>query len=163
MREAIFIGPRDWVSRERTRWAERIDAFARDLRLSGSRLPAADPFFAAVGRGRHLIQQLKGLKEELRMAVGADSVRLWRHSTCTKAFSVVDSTSRCSKESPPTPAVPPSDSNDGRSRSPAWIRRGRRPRRRLRSRLLVDRINWESAAYNVLRPRFLRPRHRSGR
>src|SRR5687767_1657686 len=74
MREAIFIGSRDWVSGERTRWAERIDAFARDLRLSGSRLPAADPFFAAVGRGRHLLQQLKGLKEELRMAVGANSV-----------------------------------------------------------------------------------------
>jgi hypothetical protein len=74
MREAIFIGPRDWVCDERTRWAERIDAFASDLRLSGARAPAADPFFAVVGRGRHLIQQLKGLKEELRLGIGADAV-----------------------------------------------------------------------------------------
>ena len=74
MREAIFIGPRDWVSAERTRWAERLDAFARGLRLTGSRVPATDPFFAAAGRGRHLIQQLKGLKEELRLGIGSDTV-----------------------------------------------------------------------------------------
>lgn len=74
MREAIFIGPRDWIREERARWAERIDAFARDLGLSGSRAPAADPFFGGVGRGRHLIQQLKGLKEELRLDAGSDTV-----------------------------------------------------------------------------------------
>lgn len=74
MREAIFVGPGDWVWDERARWEARIDAFARDLDLAGARLPASDPFFTGVGRGRSLIQQLKGLKEELRLTAGSDTL-----------------------------------------------------------------------------------------
>lgn len=74
MREAIFIGPGDWVRNERARWAARIDAFARELDLAGARVPAADPFFTGAGRGRRLIQQLKGLKEELRLTAGSDTL-----------------------------------------------------------------------------------------
>jgi seryl-tRNA synthetase len=67
MREVVFIGPERWVADERARWASRAEAFARELGLSGTLAQATDPFFGAVGRGRSLIQQLKDLKQELRL------------------------------------------------------------------------------------------------
>jgi seryl-tRNA synthetase len=74
MREVIFLGQADWVSQERDRWAAKLEAFARDLRLSGSLEPASDPFFGAIGRGKRLLQQVKGLKYELRLDGGAGAL-----------------------------------------------------------------------------------------
>jgi seryl-tRNA synthetase len=70
MREVVFIGGEDWVAAERARWSSRIEGFARDLRLRGTIAAAADPFFGAIGRGRSLMQQLKGLKQELQLEAG---------------------------------------------------------------------------------------------
>jgi seryl-tRNA synthetase len=67
MREVIFLGPGGWVSDERDRWAARIERFARELGLAGRLEPASDPFFGATGRGKRLLQQVKGLKYELRL------------------------------------------------------------------------------------------------
>ena len=67
MREVIFAGPADWVSAQRDEWAQRVHAFATGLGLSASTEPATDPFFGDAGRGRRLLQQLKGLKLELRL------------------------------------------------------------------------------------------------
>jgi seryl-tRNA synthetase len=74
MREVMFLGHADWVREERDRWAATLDAFARDLGLSGNLEPASDPFFGAIGRGRRLLQQLKGLKYELRLDTGAGAL-----------------------------------------------------------------------------------------
>jgi seryl-tRNA synthetase len=71
MREVVFIGPDDWVAAERARWTSRIDGFARELGLTGTMVAAADPFFGTIGRGRSLIQQVKGLKQELRLDAGS--------------------------------------------------------------------------------------------
>lgn len=71
MREVVFIGPNDWVASERTRWTSRIHAFARGLGLTGTIAAAADPFFGTIGRGRSLIQQVKGLKQELQLETGS--------------------------------------------------------------------------------------------
>ena len=74
MREVIFIGPDPWVREERERWTARVSRFAAEIRLSGSTEAASDPFFTAAGRGRELIQRLKGLKDELRMPAGHEGV-----------------------------------------------------------------------------------------
>ena len=74
MREAIFIGPREWVRDERARWTSRVEALGRELRLTGACEPATDSFFSGVGRGRSLIQQLKGLKDELRLNAGPETL-----------------------------------------------------------------------------------------
>jgi seryl-tRNA synthetase len=70
MREVVFVGPADWVREERAQWSRRIEDFARELGLQGTLAPATDLFFGAVGRGRSLIQQLKDLKQELRLDDG---------------------------------------------------------------------------------------------
>jgi seryl-tRNA synthetase len=76
MREVMFLGHPEWVREERERWSGRIHGFARELGLAGMLEPAADPFFGAIGRGKRLLQQVKGLKYELRvdMADGALAV-----------------------------------------------------------------------------------------
>jgi len=74
MREVIFIGPGPWVREERERWTARVSRFASEIRLSGSTEAASDPFFTSAGRGRQLIQRLKGLKDELRMPAGQEGV-----------------------------------------------------------------------------------------
>lgn len=73
MREVVFVGPDEWVAAERGLWASRIEAFARDLRLTGAIAAAADPFFGTIGRGRSLIQQVKGLKQELQLDAGSST------------------------------------------------------------------------------------------
>ena len=70
MREVIFVGSADWVTARRDEWAQRIEAFAAGLQLRGAVEPATDPFFGDAGRGRRLLQQVKGLKLELRMDCG---------------------------------------------------------------------------------------------
>lgn len=69
MREIVFIGPSAWVSERRHEWMSRTLEFARSQGLDGSLEPATDTFFGGAGRGRRLLQQLKGLKYELRMNV----------------------------------------------------------------------------------------------
>jgi seryl-tRNA synthetase len=71
MREVVFVGQNDWVAAERQRWVSRIEAFARELGLTGAIEAAADPFFGTIGRGRSLIQQVKGLKQELQLEAGS--------------------------------------------------------------------------------------------
>ena len=70
MREVVFVGPSDWVSRTRDEWMARASEFARSLGVDGLMEPATDTFFGDPGRGRRLLQQLKRLKYELRMDVG---------------------------------------------------------------------------------------------
>jgi hypothetical protein len=74
MREIVFLGPAGWVAEQRDGWAARAEAWAAELGLRGSLAPATDPFFGtagdspeSVGRGRRLLQQVKGLKLELRL------------------------------------------------------------------------------------------------
>jgi seryl-tRNA synthetase len=74
MREVVFVGAAAWVAARRDEWMPRISDFATSLGLDGSLEPATDPFFGAVGRGKRLVQQVKGLKYELRLAAGQDSL-----------------------------------------------------------------------------------------
>lgn len=70
MREIVFIGSEAWVSEQRGAWTRRARTFAERLQLASAVEPATDPFFGDVSRGRRLIQQLKHLKDELRLAMG---------------------------------------------------------------------------------------------
>lgn len=70
MREIVFIGPGPWVAEQRRAWTRRARAFAERLELAAAVEPATDPFFGGVSRGRRLIQQLKHLKDELRLTMG---------------------------------------------------------------------------------------------
>ena len=89
MREVVFVGPSGWVSQTRNQWMTRALELARSLGLDGSMDAATDTFFQdqgvrgagrqrvggpgtrwSPGRGRRLLQQLKGLKYELRMDAG---------------------------------------------------------------------------------------------
>lgn len=70
MREMVFAGRPEWVSRQRDEWVMRATAFAASLDLDGAMEPATDTFFGDPGRGRRLMQQLKTLKYELRMRAG---------------------------------------------------------------------------------------------
>jgi hypothetical protein len=72
MREVVFVGAPAWVAARRDEWMARVGGFATELRLEGSLEPATDPFFGAGGRGKRLLQQVKGLKYELRLGPGAD-------------------------------------------------------------------------------------------
>lgn len=72
MREVVFVGASTWVTERREEWMSRTSDFADSLGLVGSLEPATDPFFGATGRGKRLLQQIKGLKYELRLAAGED-------------------------------------------------------------------------------------------
>ena len=74
MREIVFIGPAPWVAEQRAAWTSRARAFAARLQLASAVEPATDPFFGDVSRGRRLIQQLKQLKDELRLAIGPRTI-----------------------------------------------------------------------------------------
>jgi len=71
MREVVFLGPACWVEQQRREWRERVHEFARSLGLEGEIGLANDPFFGNGGRGKKLLQQLKELKYELRLALDA--------------------------------------------------------------------------------------------
>lgn len=71
MREVVMVGEAAWVAAERDEWMSRIAAFADAIGLAVACEAATDTFFAAAGRGRRLIQQLKELKYELRVEAGA--------------------------------------------------------------------------------------------
>lgn len=70
MREIVYIGTEEGCIAFRDRGIEVAGALARDLALRGRLAPAEDPFFAPTGRGRALLQRLKGLKQELRLPIG---------------------------------------------------------------------------------------------
>jgi seryl-tRNA synthetase len=74
MREIVFVGAPGWVESCRDEWMRRVHAFATSLGLDGSLEPATDPFFGVTGRGRRLLQQVKGLKYELQLAAGQESL-----------------------------------------------------------------------------------------
>jgi seryl-tRNA synthetase len=68
MREVVFVGASSWVVARREEWMAAVTAFAASLGLEPSLEPATDPFFGDAGRGRRLLQQVKGLKYELCLA-----------------------------------------------------------------------------------------------
>ncbi len=72
MREIVFIGTPAWVAAQRDDWMDRVSQFSASLHLEGALEPASDPFFGDSGRGRRLLQQVKGLKYELRLAANQD-------------------------------------------------------------------------------------------
>ena len=74
MREVVFIGPAGWVAGQRRAWTSRAVEFAARLQLAARVEPATDPFFGDVSRGRRLIQQLKHLKDELRLTLGTRTI-----------------------------------------------------------------------------------------
>jgi hypothetical protein len=74
MREIVFVGAGPWVAEQRSTWTRRARAFAERLQLEAAVEPATDPFFGDVSRGRRLIQQLKHLKDELRLAAGPRTI-----------------------------------------------------------------------------------------
>ena len=74
MREVVFVGASAWVAARRDEWMSRVSAFAASFGLDGSVEPATDPFFGATARGKRLLQQVKDLKYELRLAAGQDSL-----------------------------------------------------------------------------------------
>ncbi len=74
MREVVFMGAPPWIEGCRDEWMRRVYDFAVGLGLDGTLEAATDPFFGAVGRGMRLLQQVKGLKYELRLRAGEDSL-----------------------------------------------------------------------------------------
>jgi seryl-tRNA synthetase len=74
MREAVCVGDADGVAAFRERGIERARALAAALSLDERLEEATDPFFRPTARGRELLQRLKGLKQELRLPIGDDTV-----------------------------------------------------------------------------------------
>jgi rubrerythrin len=70
MREIICVGSPIDVERFRLRGITAARTLAARLGLYAEIETANDPFFAPTARGRGLLQQIKGLKHELRMSVG---------------------------------------------------------------------------------------------
>jgi seryl-tRNA synthetase len=69
MREIVVFGTPEQVHDLRRVLIERTGAFATALRLRARIEPATDPFFGPQSRGKALLQQVKGLKHELRAPV----------------------------------------------------------------------------------------------
>jgi len=77
MREIVFVGSAAWVRERRQEWTDRILAFAQTLHLVVQLDAATDSFFAVgEARGRKLLQQIKGLKIELRAQMDAKGTPL---------------------------------------------------------------------------------------
>lgn len=74
MREGVCLGDADAVSAFRDRGIARASSLAAALSLDAQLEEATDPFFRPTARGRELLQRLKGLKQELRLPVGDDTV-----------------------------------------------------------------------------------------
>ena len=74
MREVIFVGTAEWVASRVRDWTDRTGTLARELELTGTIEPATDAFYGDLSRGQRLIQQLKHLKHELRIAIGGSPV-----------------------------------------------------------------------------------------
>ena len=77
MREIVLVGPAAWVQERRQEWMDRVLAFAQSLHLVVQLDAATDSFFAGgQARGRKLLQQIKGLKFELRARMDSRSAAL---------------------------------------------------------------------------------------
>lgn len=72
MRESVCLAAPDAAEAFRARARDRAVAFAEQLGLAPSVVPASDPFFAPTARGRALLQRLKALKHELLLPIGDD-------------------------------------------------------------------------------------------
>ena len=70
MREIVCIGTESECVDFRDRGIAVAQSFAAGLHLDSELEAAEDPFFAPTGRGRALLQRLKGLKQELRLPIG---------------------------------------------------------------------------------------------
>jgi len=74
MREGVCVGDVEAAARFAARGIERAVALADALGLDAGLAEATDPFFAPTSRGRQLLQRLKGLKQELLLPVGDETV-----------------------------------------------------------------------------------------
>ncbi|MES2178365.1 MAG: hypothetical protein V4550_10955 [Gemmatimonadota bacterium] len=74
MREGVCLGTAATTHAFRARGADRGIALAKSLGLSATLEQATDPFFASTARGRKLLQQVKGLKQELLLDLGDERV-----------------------------------------------------------------------------------------
>jgi seryl-tRNA synthetase len=74
MREAVCVGDAETVERFRTAGIARGRALADALAIEGRLEEATDPFFRPTAGGRVLLQRLKGLKQELHLPVGDETV-----------------------------------------------------------------------------------------
>ena len=74
MREAVCVADAETVVAFRARGEQQGLALAASLGLGAHVEEATDPFFAPTGRGRELLQRLKGLKRELLLPVGDERV-----------------------------------------------------------------------------------------
>ncbi len=70
MRELVHVGSASDVQAFRADGAERARQLADRLGLSSDIVAASDPFYAPTAMGRALLQQVKGLKTELRLELG---------------------------------------------------------------------------------------------
>jgi hypothetical protein len=71
MREVVLFGEEYWLREEREAWMQRVRDLAIGCGMRASLHPATDPFFSiGRGRGKKLLQQIKGLKYELRVDIG---------------------------------------------------------------------------------------------
>jgi seryl-tRNA synthetase len=74
MRESVCVGDDDATTAFRARGMACARELASALSLDARLEEATDPFFRPTARGRELLQRLKGLKQELRLPVGGDSI-----------------------------------------------------------------------------------------
>lgn len=70
MREIVCVGTELECSNFCERGVVLARSLAAELGIDGELVQAEDPFFAPTGRGRALLQRLKGLKRELRLTIG---------------------------------------------------------------------------------------------
>jgi seryl-tRNA synthetase len=69
MREYVYIGPPQEVTRFRERWTERAPRMADELGLPYRVAPASDPFFGRTGQVMAISQLQQSLKFELLVAM----------------------------------------------------------------------------------------------
>ena len=72
MREVVCIGRESDARSFLDRSTERASQLARGLGLDARVAVATDPFFASTARAKQLLQQMKELKHELLLPIGAD-------------------------------------------------------------------------------------------